>query len=418
MPAFLHRLLLSATLVFAPLALAADTTASAPTAAAGEKAAVKTATTTSSKASASKTTASKAAAAKPTSTKKQTAKSQKTAEKKPVAKTATTKKPVAKASAEKKAGSVKKTAATKAVATSSKAAPKIAAAARAPAVNFDELDAYRNVAKAYMVKVGRDIIWEGASETRLPPASLTKMMTALLVLESYRPDDVVEISPEAAAETGSRLGLRTGDRILLADLLAATLIRSANDACHALADWHSGSEAVFVARMNQRAEQLGLRDTHFENACGHDHPDHLTTARDLAVIAETAMNNPTFARIVTKDRMAFRSVDGRRTFRIKTTNHLIGTLDGIQGVKTGFTNGAGPCLVAMAERNGERVWLVLLNARNRWWNATAMIDSAFTQGQRVAALRRTSEKQQAQAATTAPTPASATAGTTALARGA
>ncbi|MET0378132.1 MAG: D-alanyl-D-alanine carboxypeptidase family protein [Spongiibacteraceae bacterium] len=294
---------------------------------------------------------------------------------------------------------------------------KVAKASVAAPVHFDALDAYHNVAKAYMVKVGNEIIWEGASEQRLPPASLTKMMTALLVLESYRPNDVVEVSREAAAETGSRLGLRAGDRLLLSDVLAATLIRSANDACHALADWHSGSEAVFVARMNQRAEQLGLRNTHFMNACGFDNPEHYSTARDLAVIAETAMNNPTFARIVTKERMSFRSVDGRRTFRVKTTNHLIGALDGIQGVKTGFTNGAGPCLVAMADRNGERVTLVMLNARNRWWNATAMIDSAFVEGPRLVAKKHEKQSQQAASAAT-PAASAPDTSSAALARGA
>lgn len=376
MPALMNRLFLSltlsATLAVAPLAMAADTVAPVAT-----------------------SSAAKTAPAKPT------VKTAKAPTKKSVATTSTKKKPVAKTTQKKspaKSTAAKKSVTKKPAVASSKTkkAVKVAsAAAVATAVSFDDPDAYHNVAKAYMVKVGDEIVWESASEQRLPPASLTKMMTALLVLESYRPNDVVEVSPEAAAETGSRIGLRAGDRLLLADVLAATLIRSANDACHALADWHSGSEAVFVERMNQRAEQLGLRNTHFRNACGLDAPDHYSTARDLAVIAETAMKNPTFARIVTKERMSFRSVDGRRTFRVKTTNHLLGVLDGIQGVKTGFTNLAGPCLVAMADRNGERVTLVLLNARNRWWNATAMIDNAFVQAPRLAAKKHERQSQQA-----------------------
>ena len=287
-----------------------------------------------------------------------------------------------------------------------KAAAIAKAAVVAPlpmALNSADLDAYHDVAKAYLVKIGDEVIWEGSAEKRLPPASLTKMMTALLVVESYRPDDIVTVSAEAAAETGSRIGLMAGDRMLLADVLAATLIRSANDACHALADWHSGSEAVFVERMNQRAQQLGLHDTHFENACGHDNPEHYSSAHDLAVIAETAQKNPTFARIVTKPRLAVRSADGRRTFRFKSTNHLIGELDGVMGTKTGFTEGAGPCLVATAERNNVRVTLVLLNARNRWPSATAMIDNAFAQVPRLAAKKHTIQ----QAANTN-TPASAT----------
>lgn len=391
MSALMNRLLLSVTLAFAPLAMAADNVVNA-----------------------TGNTATVSAPANPP------AKAQKKPVKQTTATTAAKKKPVAKTTAQKKNSQAKSTAAKKpaakkaVVSTAKKAPAKIAKASVATPARFDELDAYHNVAKAYMVKVGDEIIWESASEQRLPPASLTKMMTALLVVESYRPNDVVEVSPEAAAETGSRVGLRAGDRVLLADVLAAALIRSANDACHALADWHSGSEAVFVARMNQRAEQLGLRNTHFMNACGLDRPDHYSTARDLAVIADAAMKNPTFARIVSKERMSFRSVDGRRTFHVKTTNHLLGVLDGIQGVKTGFTNGAGPCLVAMADRNGERVTLVLLNARNRWWNATAMIDNAFVQAPRLAAKKH--EKQSQQAAS-AETPARPDTSSAALARG-
>jgi D-alanyl-D-alanine carboxypeptidase (penicillin-binding protein 5/6) len=257
-----------------------------------------------------------------------------------------------------------------------------------PVYSPDIINAYPKVARSYLVKVGDDVIWEGDADKRVPPASLTKMMTALLVLESYAPNDIVTISSAAAAETGSRIGLRSGDRLQLSDLLAAALIKSANDACHALADWHSGSEAVFVARMNQRAEQLGMYDTHFENACGLDKPGHLSTARDMAILAEEALKSPTFARLVVKPRMVIRTVDARRTFHLKTTNHLIGTLDGIQGVKTGFTNGAGPCLVAAADRGDTRVLLVLLNARNRWPNAASMIDNAFEQLPRIAQHRQ------------------------------
>ena len=324
-----------------------------------------------------------------------------TVQKKPVAKKPATKKTVAKkqkaaAPAKKKVVAKK---ASKPKTTAKAKRPAKPAPLPTPAFNPEQRNAYPNVAKAYLLKVGNDVIWEGEADTRLPPASLTKMMTALLVLESYQPNDIVTISPAAAAETGSRIGLRSGDRLQLSDLLAAALIKSANDACHALADWHSGSEAVFVARMNQRAEQLGMRDTHFENACGLDKPGHLSTARDMAVLAEEALKNPTFARLVVKPRMVIRSVDGRRTFHLKTTNHLIGSLDGIQGVKTGFTNRAGPCLVTAADRGDTRVLLVLLNSSNRWPKAASMIDNAFAQLPQIALYKQSAQNT---AATTRP----------------
>jgi D-alanyl-D-alanine carboxypeptidase (penicillin-binding protein 5/6) len=331
-------------------------------------------------------TATNSAAAKPAAKPATAAQSQK----KPVAKSASAKKKTVGASTPKKPAAKKTPAKKKVVAKRKQTARKHVAKAPArpvalpkPLYNPEVPDAYPNVAKSYLVKVGDEVMWERDADVRVPPASLTKMMTALLVLESYAPNDIVTVSSAAAAETGSRIGLRSGDRLQLSDLLAAALIKSANDACHALADWHSGSEAVFVARMNQRAEQLGMRDTHFKNACGLDKPGHLSTARDMAILAEEALKNPTFARLVVKPRMVIRSVDGRRTFHLKTTNHLIGSFDGIQGVKTGFTNRAGPCLVAAADRDGRRVLLVLLNARNRWPNAASILDNAFAQLPRV-----------------------------------
>ncbi len=123
---------------------------------------------------------------------------------------------------------------------------------------------------AGLVKVQGREVWGRNADERLPQASLTKIMTAVLVLEKYQPEAVVKISKTAAAAHPTKIGLRAGDRLRLADLLAATLVHSANDACRAIAEWHSGSEDEFVDKMNERAAQLGLRDTHFANACGFD----------------------------------------------------------------------------------------------------------------------------------------------------
>ena len=225
-------------------------------------------------------------------------------------------------------------------------------------------------------------MWEQNGEERLPQASLTKIMTALLILEKYQPDAVVKITKTAAAAHPTKIGLRAGDRMRLADLLAATLVHSANDACRAMAEWHSGSEDEFVEKMNARAAQLGLRDTHFVNACGFDAEGHYSTARDIAKLAEVAMQNRTFSRMVNKPQMTIRTVDGRRKFTFRSTNQLLGKYDGAMGVKTGFTFKAGPCLVAMSERNDVRVMIVMLNARNRWPNARQMFDLAFQQARK------------------------------------
>lgn len=232
-------------------------------------------------------------------------------------------------------------------------------------------------AAAYLVKKDGQLLWTHQAETRLPPASLTKIMTALLALEHGNLDQVVTVSAAAAAETGSRIGLRAGDRLTLYDLLRATLIKSANDACHAVAEAVSGDTEHFIQRMNVRAMSLSMHDTHFSDVCGHDRPDHYSSARDLAVLAELAMKLTLFRQIVATEQLKISTVDGKRSFQLRTSNRLIGTLPDVTGVKTGFTQGAGRCLVAMAERGKSRVLLVLLNDHRRWSDAPRLFDEAF-----------------------------------------
>lgn len=221
-------------------------------------------------------------------------------------------------------------------------------------------------------------------DKRLPPASLTKMMSGLLIVEAAKIrklDSPHLITPHAAAATGSRLGLRAGESLKADDLLTAMLVASSNDACRAIAEWHSGTEAAFVDTMNQRARQLGLTRTHFKNACGHDAPGHLSTASDLATLARAAMAEPEFARRAgLKATRILTLKTGNRSVReleVSTHNHLIGRLDGAIGIKSGFTAKAGKCLVALAERNGHQVLLILLDAGDRWWDAHEAIDYAL-----------------------------------------
>jgi len=241
-----------------------------------------------------------------------------------------------------------------------------------------ETNPFPRVAKAYLVEIDGNPVWGKQTDRQLPQASLTKLMTSLLVMERANPSSVVEVSRAAARETGHRIRLRAGDRLRVEDLLAATLISSANDACHALADHVGGNEENFVRIMNKRAKELGLHDTHFQNACGHDHPDHYSTAADLATLANAVIaKNPDVFDLVAQSRTSIRDVRGRRAFILKNSNHLIGRYEGAMGLKTGFTPNAGKCLVAVAERGGKRVLLVLLNAPDRWWDAQDMLDLAF-----------------------------------------
>lgn len=255
-------------------------------------------------------------------------------------------------------------------------AAALAAGAAAAPCGGAAADPWPGAAAAYLVRIDGEVRWAANDTARLRPASLTKMLTAVLAVEALGPTTEVLVSRRAAAVDGVRRGLRAGMRLPAEHLLAAALLRSANDACLALAEAVAGGEAAFVARMNERAAALGLADTHFSNACGFDAPDHYASARDLARLADAALAEPRIAAIVARESGTARTSDGK-LFRFDNTNVLVGRVDGARGVKTGWTKAAGRCLVAAAERAGTRVLVVMLGAPDRWWDAVAMIESAF-----------------------------------------
>lgn len=236
---------------------------------------------------------------------------------------------------------------------------------------------FAQVAEAYLVEIDGQVVWSQASEQALAPASLTKLMTALLALEHLRPEAPLRVSRTAAAETGSRLGLRPGEQFQMQDLLAAALMASANDACRALAEGLDGSEQRFVQRMNRRAQELGLRHTHFVNACGHDAPQHRSSASDLALLAHALMRHPMALAWAGQTEASIAARHGGRRYVLKNKNALIGRYAGASGLKTGYTPAAGRCLVAYAQRGSHSVLLVMLRGKDRWWDAVDILDLAF-----------------------------------------
>lgn len=240
-------------------------------------------------------------------------------------------------------------------------------------------DPFPGVAHGYVVEVDGVARWGFAADTPLPPASLTKLMTALVVVAAKGAalDGAdVTVSPHAAATGGARLGLRAGEAMRAGDLLAAMLVRSANDACVALAEWTAGSERAFVAMMNARAAAMGLAHTHFVDACGFDAPGHESSARDLAALVRAFMGVPRLAASARTESLVVRTRAGR-SMRVANTNALLGRVPGVIGAKTGYTSRAGRCLAVVAERNGVRVVAVVLGADDRWWDAAAMVERAF-----------------------------------------
>lgn len=217
------------------------------------------------------------------------------------------------------------------------------------------------------------VLYEHDAGKRLSPASLTKIMSALVILEKGQLDDFVTISPNAARAHKTHLRVKAGQVFRLEDLLKAMLIVSANDACLAAIEHVGGDEAQFVALMNAKAAALGLADTHFSNGCGFDNPDHYSTAEDLAALSLIALDQPIFRQLVREERATITPVNGHRSYVLHTTNRLLGRIPGVEGIKTGFTSKAGRCLIAKVSQNGSDLLLVILNSKRRWNTATNLI---------------------------------------------
>lgn len=204
------------------------------------------------------------------------------------------------------------------------------------------------------------IIYGKNENTKRKMASTTKIMTATIIIENCDLKNTIEVSKKAASTGGSRLGLKSGDKITIFDLLYGLMLCSGNDCAVALAEYCSGSIDEFSKLMNKKAEELGLNNTHFVTPHGLDADQHYTTAYELALLSNYALNNATFKNIVgTKNYTV--TINGSPK-NISNTNELLGSLNGIYGIKTGFTNGANRCLVTACKRDDMDIICVVLGA--------------------------------------------------------
>lgn len=191
-------------------------------------------------------------------------------------------------------------------------------------------------------------------------ASTTKVMTAIVALEKGNLNDTIEVSKKAASINGSKLGLKTGDKISLKDLLYGLLLRSGNDAAIQIALHLGGSIEGFAQMMNDKANELGLKNTHFVTPHGLDNENHYTTVYELALLTDYALNNKEFAKIVSTKQTVI--TINSKPVTINNTNELLGNLEGVNGVKTGFTNNAGRCLITSITRNNFSIITIVLGA--------------------------------------------------------
>lgn len=209
----------------------------------------------------------------------------------------------------------------------------------------------------------------------LLPASTTKIVTALVALDTYKMDQIIKVGNIKIE--GQKMGLVKGEEIKFSDLLSGLLIYSANDAAEVLASNHPEGRDIFIALMNKKAKDLGLTNTHFSNPTGLDNGSQYITARDLIVVSKIAMKNTVFAKTVGTKDVLVKSVDGRFSHRLVNINKLLGTVDGVLGVKTGWTEVARENLVTEVEREGKKIMIVVLGSSDRFGETTELIDWIF-----------------------------------------
>lgn len=225
-------------------------------------------------------------------------------------------------------------------------------------------------------------LYEKNPDSPLLPASTTKIVTALVALDTYPQDAILKVG--SIKVIGQKMGLQYGEEIKVKDLLYGLLVFSANDAAEVLAANYpvplggktSGREA-FVAAMNEKAKELDLENTTFYNPSGIDDNGHVTTARDLVRVAEVAMRNPEFAAIVSTKEITVTSVDGKIKHKLVNINKLLGEVPGVLGIKTGWTENARENLVTYIERGGRKVIIALLGSQDRFGETKEIIDWIF-----------------------------------------
>lgn len=225
-----------------------------------------------------------------------------------------------------------------------------------------------------------EVLYENNAKEKLPMASTTKIMTALIALEEMETigNPVIEMTFEMVAVEGSSMGLQVGDRLTLEGIVTGMMLASGNDAANTIALYIGGSAEGFAEKMNRRAQEIGMTNTHFVTASGLDDDKHYSTAYDMALLAAEALKNKKFKEICATEKTTVTFESPEKTVWYTNHNKMLGQYSGCIGVKTGYTKKSGRCLVSAAERDGMTVIAVTLNAPDDWNDHTYMLDYSFT----------------------------------------
>lgn len=233
-------------------------------------------------------------------------------------------------------------------------------------------------ARAVLIKdlsTGTDL-YKKNTTSQLPIASTTKIMTALIGVSYYKPNSILVVN-SAANVGGSRIGLLKGEALSFRSLLYGMLLPSGNDAAYTIAENYPGGVSSFVAQMNNRVIELGLVNTHFDNPAGFDSINHYSSAADMEMITEEALKSYELSKIFATKNTDIVSLDKRFSYRLSNLNKLLTSVNGVLGVKTGYTEEAKENLITLVERNGHKVMLVVLGSDDRFGESTKLIDWVY-----------------------------------------
>lgn len=219
-------------------------------------------------------------------------------------------------------------------------------------------------------------LYEKDPNKPLLPASTTKILTALVAIDTYQPEQVLKVG--RISVEGQKMGLVTGEEIKFIDLLNGLLIYSANDAAEVLAQNYIGGRTMFISLMNKKVKDLGLTNSHFTNPVGLDDGEQYSTARDLIIVAKYAMQNPIFAEIVGTKEKTVKNIDGKISHRLVNINKLLGEVPGVMGVKTGWTENARENLVTYINRDNRKVMTVVLGSSDRFGETKELIEWIYS----------------------------------------
>ena len=219
-------------------------------------------------------------------------------------------------------------------------------------------------------------LYEKNPDNALLPASTTKIVTALVALDSFSLDQIITVGKIKI--DGQKMGLTYGEQIKVEGLLYGLLVYSANDAAETLAQAYPGGRDAFIMAMNAKAEKLNMNKSKFQNPVGYDGESQISTARDLVRVSEAAMRNPEFAKIVGTKNIIVTDVTGKKKYNLRNINELLGVVPGVMGVKTGWTENARENLVTYMERDDHKMIIAILGSQDRFGETSELIDWIFT----------------------------------------